>query len=700
MPRPNRRAHTVALGLSLLLAACSNIPDAGSGENTTPGGNRPPVVSMQTVGGQAVSGVLAVGPAASVRVKLSDGDGDAVSALSWRLMQGGAQVASGAVPQGEIKATLDLNLPTLSAGDYALTVSAVDVRGALGAATIRLIVDAVAPTLTELTVNGSPVQPGANLTQPVGETLTLSAKASDDVSAAPTINVYRGSALIATGRGEVTADLTGSAPTTAGYTVVTVDSVGNSVTQALSVAYTADSTVTPAPSPKIVINNTGAQPYSNILSITASAGVAAGVGTKQLILEVTDAKGIVDTTTYSTTSETASFNIDTTKYPDGALTLRAIAVDAKDQRGTSTPTVVQIANAVAPTITIISPTNGAQVSGPTQVTVQVRQNNTAFTFANNTMLLEVVDSRGQVVTTQTATFAPVNQGLWQATASVDFNATQYLNADYTLRASTRLTLAGEAAARTVTAASSVSNRSKVAEPPALNILSPAFFNPLDSNNPDPALRPILTRKSAVLVQVSDSDEIVQVQLQFVCNPEEINTGIGQTCNTTAYNFNLPIGDSGLFYKLFNTGVLIDGQPFVPNGYYLMRAVATDAAGNSNIKEMRISVDRSKAGIANLGTNTAVTFESNTSRYTPASAVWTVGGNSANKSRAISLFYRTQSRETPNLVSVNTEAPVASTFSTGYSFIEAGVYANSFLIQDFTTGVVEYYDGRDIFVTSK
>jgi hypothetical protein len=452
---------------------------------------------------------------------------------------------------------------------------------------------------------------------------------------------------------------------------------------------------TAAPAPIILINNTGGAPYGNILSVTVSAGVAAGVGVKQLILEVTDAKGIIDTSTYTASSENATFNIDTTKFPDGALKLRAIAVDATDKRGTSTTTTAQIANSVAPTISITSPATGSAASGLTNVTVQIRQNNTAFTFTNTAVALEIIDSRGQLVTTQNAPIVPVNPGLWQASSSVDFNATQYLNGNYTIRARAVIKLGSEAATRDLLAVSNITNTSKVDLPPALNIILPAFY---DANA---SKRPVLTRKSAIAIQVSDSDNINQIQLQFVCNPSEVLAG--QACNTVAYNFNLPINAAGLFYRVFNTGVLIDAQPFIPDGYYVMRATATDAAGNSNIKEMRVEVNRSKSGIANLGQLFTTIQDDGKSKFTPTAATWAINGTTVNTTRVISLFYsgsQAQVLEVPSAVGIETQLPAGSAIGTTSVFVEAGTFRHSYLVQDLTTGVVEFYDGSAVVVAER
>ncbi|NTY02022.1 hypothetical protein [Deinococcus sp. JMULE3] len=707
------RIPALALTTTLLLAACGpGVPTPGNGN--TGGGtgtSGTPTVNITPTSGTTLGGAALTGPVAQFRVKLADQDGT-VTAVKWTVTQGTTVVAQGAVPSAEIKADTTLTLPTLPAGTYTLSVTATDNSGKTGTATTQFTVDAQRPALTSVKVDGTAITDGATLDRLVNQSAILTVTSTDNASS-PVISVYNGTTLVARDQGTLTFDLKNNAAGPAIYTVVSTDAVGNSVSQTFTVNYAQTNTETAAPAPVLLINNTDAEPYSNVLSLTASAGVAPGVSVKQMILQVTDAKGIVDTTTFTSTSENATFNIDTTKYPDGSLKLQLIVIDSTDKRGLSAVKTVQIANSVAPTITIVSPTNGSNVSGPTQVKVQFRQNNTEFTFQPAIATLDIIDSRGAVVTTQTAPIVATNQGLWEATTTVDFNATQYLNAGYTLRATAVVQLKNETTTRTLTATSTVENRSVTQEPPALNILLPVFYDA------QATLRPVLTRKSAVAVQVSDSDSIVKLDLQFIC--DKANKLPTQTCNTTAYNFNIPINSAGLFYRVFNTGVLMDGQPFVENGNYVLRVTATDEAGNSNFKEMNVLVDRSRAGIPNLTFNRVAIFDDGGSRFTPTAANWFIGSGisgldalgrpvpildqNVNTVRALSLWYNSNeeglSETSPSLVGINPQVTPGSTFSTGYNYFNAtGGYLNSFLVQDLTTGVVEYYPGTRVLVSTR
>lgn len=482
----------------------------------------------------------------------------------------------------------------------------------------------------------------------------------------------------------------------------------NNTANTLPFKFTSQSTdqsggvVTEAPKPVIIVNNTSyaTDPnaaISNTLSVTVSANAASGVGVKQLILEVTDAKGIVTTTTVDN-KETFTFNLDTTKYPDGALKLRAIAIDNQDRRGeTAAATTVKVANAVSPTIRITDPLANAEVTGLTPIVVQIQQNNTPFTFVSSKATIEIVDSGDRIITTQEADIVKVNDGLWEARSQIDLNSPQYINGMNTVRAKTNVRLSGAATDSTILATSTFVNKSRVDEAPALNIMMPAYYGS------STAQMPVLTRKSAVFVQVSDSDKVNQINLRFVCDP--VNVMPGQSCNTNVYSYNIPVGVAGIQYRLFNTGILMDGEPYLPDGYYTMRATATDETNLSSFREMRVEVNRSKNGIANLGYNGATPFELASSKLTPAGATWKIDGTTANYTRVIELFYDKNdeglAREKPSAVGIDTyKAPGSVITSGAIVFPAAGTYATSFLVQDLKTGIVEFYDGANITATPK
>ncbi|MFD1730663.1 hypothetical protein ACFSC4_05625 [Deinococcus malanensis] len=460
--------------------------------------------------------------------------------------------------------------------------------------------------------------------------------------------------------------------------------------------------VTAPPKPAIIVNNSSYQtnpstPISNTLSVTVSAGAAAGVGLKQLILEVTDAKGIVDTTTYSSTQETVTFNIDTTKYPDGALKLRAIAIDALDRRGDREHHHGECRKPGQPQHPPYESCEWRRGDRDYTYRGSIPAEQHPFTFVDGKTTIEVVDSGDRIITVQQADIVKVNDGLWEARSQIDLNSPQYINGTYTLRAKANVQLSGATSASTVMTASTFVNKSRVDEAPALNILMPAYYG--GSNT----LRPVLTRKSAVVVQASDSNNVRQINLRFVCNPAEVLPG--QNCNTNVYSYNIPVNKAGIQYRLFNTGVLMDGEPYLPDGYYTMRATATDDTNFSSFREMKVEVNRAKNGIAGLGYNRATTFELAASKLTPAGAQWQIDGETVNETRIIELFYNSNAdgiaREIPSAIGIDTSRAGGSAITSGrVVFPAAGTYATSFVVQDMTTGVVEFYDGANIIATPK
>ena len=472
-----------------------------------------------------------------------------------------------------------------------------------------------------------------------------------------------------------------------------------------------------APTPLVVVNNTETGAISNILSVTVSGGFAAGVQPAQLVLEVTDSRGVVDTTSYTSTNTTTTFSVDTTKYPDGLLKLRAIAIDKSGQRGESAVKQVQILNLVAPSFDLITPVSGSTVNGSMVAKVQIRKNNTDFTYSPS-VTFNVRDYRGQVLRSLPGTVSQTNPGVYEASATFDINGPDFPNNIYTIEALETVKLTGEAASRTLQAQSQFTTQNTNNKPPALIIQMPARPNTYDL-----AAKkfPVLNRNSGVMVQISDDNNITNVQMQLTCDAS-ISLA-GQTCPASAYQINFPINASGLLYRVFNIGALLDGQPYVENGNYILRFTVSDGT-NTNIQEIPVTVDRTRSTIANLtGPSTAIdpngcSGELNVDSYltgigsvvfTPtASTNCAIPGNyttalntTQNPVRVIALEYSSSvnglALEIPSLVGIVPELPAGSTISGGESPSNVGSYRTGFLVEDLTTGVLNMYQGSIVNV---
>ena len=502
---------------------------------------------------------------------------------------------------------------------------------------------------------------------------------------------------------------------------VDFDGVSNGLNFTVNVgaATPVDPSVLPAPSPVLVVNNTETPPYSNILSVTVSGGFAPGVAPALLSLEVTDAKGLVDSTTYTTTSSAATFSIDTSRYSDGVLSLRVIATDKNQQTGTTLPKQIQIRNLVAPTFELVSPVTGSTVNGAVVAKVQIRKNNTLFVFGTQTITFNVLDYRGQVLRSQTATITNPNPDVYEAATTFDINGPQFPNNIYTIEATSTVTLTGESSPRTLRAQNQFTTQNSNNKPPALIIQMPARPNTFSLAQKK---FPVLNRNSGVMVQMSDDNGITNVQMQLTCDPTISQAG--QTCPASAYQMNFPINQAGNFYRVFNIGSLLDGEPYVENGNYILRFTVTDGT-NTNIQEIPVTVDRSQNTVGGLTTSsTAVdpnlckTFLSVDSYLTGIGTVnWTqdptdtscsqIGSYSTNLNktvnpvRVVGLEYSSNvnglALETPSLIRIDPELPAGSSIIDGEAPALAGTYRTSFIVEDLVTGIVNMYQGANINV---
>lgn len=475
----------------------------------------------------------------------------------------------------------------------------------------------------------------------------------------------------------------------------------------------------PAPAPVLVINNTEAPPYSNILSVTVSGGIAPGVAATQIILEIADANGLVDTTSYVSKNASSTFSVDTTKYPDGNLSLRAVAIDTNTLTGISVSKQVQIRNLVPPSFDLVTPTTGSTVNGSVVAKVQIRRNNTAFTFPNNAVTFNILDYRGQVVRTLTGSIAQPNPGVYEATAAFDINGPQFPNNIYTIEAKTAILLTGETAPRTLQTSNQFTTQNVNNKPPALIIQMPARPDTYDLAQKK---FPILNRKSGVMVQISDNNNITNVQMQLTCD-----TSIqlpSQTCPASEYQINFPINKAGLLYRVFNIGTMLDATPYVENGNYILRFTVSDGT-NTNIQEIPVTIDRSRSIVDGLtdsstaidpnGCSQALSVDSYLTGIgsvgfvpAPGSNLCSIPGSLSSvlntvqhPVRVISLEYNSNDQglalELPSLIGISPELPVGSTISAGEAPSATGSYRSSFIVEDLTTGVVVMYQGADVNV---
>ncbi|PTA69607.1 hypothetical protein [Deinococcus arcticus] len=455
-----------------------------------------------------------------------------------------------------------------------------------------------------------------------------------------------------------------------------------------------------APKPQLTINTTGSQPYSGNLSVTVSGNFDVTSKVKSLVLEVRDSRGNVDNTTFTSLNPTTSFSIDTSKYPDGPLILRAIALTDSGLRGESAPQTVQIQNVSAPTVAILSPDANSTLTGPGVVRVQFRQSTTAFTLtalnSTNDVRLDVRDFRGQVVKTLFGKANRVSEGILEAFIPIDLIGPEFSSNAYTITASAEARLA-DGTTRSLGATTPINTKVNDTKPPALNVLMPAYFTDPYTN----PTRPVLSRNSALMMQGSDDQVVTSMRLDFTC--DQATALPTQSCPSAPYTFNIPINVPGIIYRVFQIGALLDAQPFVQNGNYTLRVTAFDGNGNTNIQEMPVRVSRAAADseIANLASLSIVdniVYDTRPGELNIVSARWIVPGTTANPVRVATLAYdNTSGSLIPSRQRVDPILPAGTSLQVTQGFAAEGIYRIDFIVEDLVTGVTRYYEGPEIVV---
>lgn len=488
-------------------------------------------------------------------------------------------------------------------------------------------------------------------------------------------------------------------PVTVQFTNV-ANTLGFSVTSTASGGTGGDSAPVKAPAPVLTINTAGAQPYSGSLSVTVAGNFDATSTADRVILEVTDARGNVDNTTYTSTSPTATFSIDTAKYADGALALRAIALTKDGLRGETAARTVQVRNVSAPSLAILSPDANATITGPTTVRVQLRQGNTPFTLtpldgSGNDVRLDVRDFRGQVVKMVYGQAARVSDGVYEAYLPLDLIGSDFSSNSYALETTVQAVLS-DGSSRTISAAAQVNTQVNDNKPPALSIVMPAYIvDPYTNSN----VRGIFSRNSALMIQASDDLAVTSLRVDFVCDPA--TAAEGQACPRAPYSYNIPVDSSGVIQRVFEVGALLDAQPYVQNGNYVLRVTAYDGK-NANIQEFPVRVSRaaedsSIAGLDGFVSTTTVPDE-RPSQLNPTSATWTVPGTTTHPVRVATLAYdNSLNTLTPSRTRIDPELPAGTAISLSQGFKEEGTYRVDFIVEDLVTGVTRYYQGGVVAV---
>ncbi|ADV67321.1 PKD domain-containing protein [Deinococcus maricopensis] len=684
--------------MTVLMTACNSTVTPPATSNV-----KPEVIVKRSNGTSPASTYLSATETLSVSATDLDGQ---ITKLRWVIDGGTSHEHSGDF--SSIKGNLSLALPSLSSGLHTLSITATDNAGATGNVTTDIRIDAEAPVISSVMLGDQALTAGENRTVTGNEELKISAsdqRGNGDVSPSTArISVFVDGVKVGQATDAVTlkmSDLVGTAAGTKTVSIVAQDSVLNSSSTfsfktTVTASGTGGGTTVTAPAPILTLNTQGTGPFGGILSFTASANIDPKTQVQKMILEVKDAQGNIDGTSYVTTQPNATFSVDTSKYPDGPLvfTIYVLATDSTGvaYEGRSSATTVQVRNLSAPAIAILSPDNSSTISGPTAVRVQVRQRNTAFVMPSNSIFVDVRDERGQIVKTVEAPTYVASDGVLEAIASIDLTSAGLPNANYTLEAHAQVQLAGETQVRSIGTAASVKFQTNGTLPPAVNVYMPIYHeDPYANVN----VRAILSRGSAVMLQTSDDNSVSEIRVGFYC--DEATKLPTQVCPSSAYQFNYPVKLSGLIYRMFKIGDLLDGQPYVQNGNYTLRFSVTDGE-NTTVQEFPVRIDRTQDTIQNLSYNdVSVTYNDTPGQLNPTSATWQVLGTTVNPSRVVSLYTEGGPVEEPIRIGTSSYLPAGATIASGMAFAAEGSYRIDFLVQDLVTGVLRYYPGSYVNV---
>ncbi|GGO23544.1 hypothetical protein [Deinococcus humi] len=455
------------------------------------------------------------------------------------------------------------------------------------------------------------------------------------------------------------------------------------------------------PAPVLTINTLGSGPFSGTLSVTVSGNFDAVSTVDKVILEVTDPSGNINNTSYVSTSASATFSLDTSKYKDGNLKLKVIALSKEGLRGETSSQTVQISNISAPAFEILSPSAGAIITGPTTVRVQVREGNTPFTLqtlsGNDNVRLDVRDFRGQIIKTDYGTVQQTSPGVLEAFIPLDLIGPNFSSNSYALEISAVAQLSNGANI-TLSAGTQISTQVNDNKPPALQVLMPAYINdPYTNQN----VRGILSRFSALMVQASDDNSVSSLRIDFTC--DEATKTSTQVCPRAPYSFNFPVRLAGIIQRVFDIGALMDAQPYVQNGNYTLRVTAFDGQ-NANIQEfpVRVSRDAVDSTIPGLGTmvETTTVPDLTSGALNPSSATWAIPGAPTHPYRLAVLAYdgaANQAVEIPTRTSLSPEVPAGTPITRTQGFSDVGIYRIDYIVEDLTTGVTRYYQGGAVAV---
>ncbi len=394
----------------------------------------------------------------------------------------------------------------------------------------------------------------------------------------------------------------------------------------------------------VAVNKITGDGVPPVVSIASPANAVTVSGNLIVTVNANDTGGIKKVTLVANNNPVAnatpqngdpsvSFALDTLKFENGSLELKAIAVDNSDLSTTSNAVTVSVNNVQGPVLSIASPSNNSEVGGQTIVAVNILKRASGFTYATpaectaaslasdcGSIKVDLIDYRGTIVGTKfIATANPASTKLFE---SGTFDLSAIPNDFYTFRSSVNVIVAGEITPTKLSDEVIIRNKNTSQQPPAIIITNPIRINELQT------ILPVFGQPFGfVVVELSDNSGLDSVELRATCDSCASGSG--------------PVNALEQYVKLEGSAAKValrldaDGTPFLPNGDYTLRVVAQDLGSNRNIQEVKVKINRDPGYVKLTYVDTPGLA---TTKFSPGSGKCTVTGLDATKRYRVASWF--------------------------------------------------------------
>ncbi len=523
---------------------------------------------------------------------------------------------------------------TAVVGSPELRATATNSSNLQGTTTKTVTVDNTPPVATGLQVGGTTFDPSTG--NSFATTITLGASALLRVTSAgsdilATFIERDGKQIVSSSGNSAQFELLAQDSTPFSVAFGVVDTAGNVARYTVLVSVTKITGDGTPPVVSVASPVAGAVVSGNLI-VTVNASDAGGIDKVTLIAN----NNPVTTASPQPGSPSVSFALDTLQFENGALELKAVAVDKSGLSTTSNAVLTTVNNIQGPVLSIAAPTNNSAVNGIVPVSVNIRKRASAFTYATavecaaatlaancGQVKVDLIDYRGTIVQTKfVITPASPTPGDTKLFETSGFDLSAIPNDFYTITASAYVVVATTTAATALSESIVIRNQNASQQPPAIIIQNPIRVNELQT------ILPVFRQPFGfVVAELSDNSGLDSVELRATCDSCASGSG--------------PVNALEQYQKLTGTAAKValkfdaDGTPFLPNGDYTLRIVAQDTDKNRNIQEVKVTIARDPNYIK-LNYNVVAGLP--TTDFRPGSGSCTVTGLDATKQYRVASWF--------------------------------------------------------------